>query len=173
MPDPLPTIELRFPARYAWGVMVGGVIFFFLGFLVGGKSPGLGAFISFISLGAVIGANYWRHHLHVVARLTPRQLILRRGGTVEWTNIAAIDKNVISVPRGQTEFVCIKLIKKPPRAPGLQGFMEKMKTSVLGYDIIVPDGDLACTADWFMAECTKRWAAARETKTAGESSVKP
>src|SRR5258705_2511977 len=131
MPHALPTIDIRFPVRYAWGVIVAGIIFFFLGLLLVGKNPGLGAFILFLSLGAVIGANYWRHHLHVVARLTPRQLILRRGGTVEWANIAAIDKKVINV-RGQHEYICIKLIQKPASAPGLQGFLDKVKASVLG-----------------------------------------
>jgi len=112
MPHALPTIEIRFPVRYAWGVIVGGVIFFFLGLLLAGKNPGLGAFILFLSLGAVIGAN-----------------------------------------------------------PGLQGYLEKVKASVLGYDIVVPDGELSCTADWFIAECTQRWDAERETKPSGESSV--
>jgi len=35
----------------------------------------------------------------------------------------------------------------------------------------MPDGELSCTADWFIAECTKRWDAERETKPSGESSV--
>ncbi len=155
----LPTIEVRFPATYAWLTMIFGVIFFLLSFLVAGQNTGLGLFIAALSLAAVIGANYWRHHLHVVARMTPRQLILRRGGTVDWADIAAIDKKTIRV-RGQHEYICIRLSKARPAPPGLEGFMQKVKKAALGgYDIIVPDGELSCTADWFIAECNKRRAA--------------
>jgi hypothetical protein len=118
----LPTIEIRFPATYAWIAISFGAIFFLLGFLVARRNTGLGLFISALSLAAVIGANYWRHHLHVVARMTPRQLILRRGGTVDWTDIAAIDKKALRASykgaRHQAEYICIKLTQRRRSAVG-------------------------------------------------------
>jgi hypothetical protein len=118
----LPTIEVRFPATYAWIAIVFGVIFLFLGAMVAGQNTGLGLFISALSLAAVIGANYWRHHLHVVARMTPRQLILRRGGTVDWTDIAAIDKKALRASykgaRHQAEYIRIKLTQRRRSAAG-------------------------------------------------------
>ena len=159
----LPTIEIRFPATYAWGLMALGVIFFLVGFLPLGKNPGLGVFIMSLSVAAVIGGNYWRHHLHVVARLTPKHLILRRGGAVDWTNIASIEKKTIHARyrgAGETsEFICIRLRNKRPPAPGLEGWMDKMKTKVTGYDLVVPGNEMSCTADWFIAECQKRMTA--------------
>lgn len=149
----LPTIEIRFPATYAWIAMVFGAVFFFTGFLVAGQNTALGLFISALALAAIIGGYYWRQHLHVVARLTPRQLILRRGGKVEWTEIEVIDKKTlrptIKGVRHRADYACIKLTKRRPSEPGLAGFLG-------GYDIIVPHHDLSCTVDWFIAECNKR-----------------
>jgi hypothetical protein len=130
---------------------------------VGRQSTPLAILIAVLSVAGMIGGNYWRHNLHVVARLTPRQLILRRGGTVNWTDIAAIDKKTIRVPNHgvmqRSEFVCIKLRTKRPVPPGVQGFLEKVKNAALGgYDIVVGDSELSCTADWFIAECKKRMA---------------
>jgi len=152
----LPTVEIRFPAKYAWGLMALGGVFFLVAFLPLGKNPGLAVLIMILSVAAVIGGNYWRHHLHVVARLTPTQLILRRGGTVNWGEIAIIEKHAFRA-RGETsEFICIKLRNKRPPAPGLEGWMNKLKAKVTGYDLVVPGNELSCTADWFIAECRKR-----------------
>jgi hypothetical protein len=135
-----------------------GAIFFFVGFLPLGQNPALGVFIMLLSIAAIIGGNYWRHHLHVVARLTPRHLILRRGGTVNWEDIATIEKKAIQARRETSEFICIKLRNKRPPAPGLEGWMNQLKTKVTGYDLVVPGNELSCTADWFIAECQKRMA---------------
>jgi hypothetical protein len=163
-----PTLEIRLTAKYAWILIGAGAIFFVLGFLLGTKNPPLGIFISIASVAAVIGGNYWRHNLHVVARLTPRQLILRRDGAIDWTNIAAIDKKEITTPnhgvRHRSEFVCIKLKNKPKAREGVYGFLDKVKSTVLGgYDIVLGDSELSCTADWFIAECKKRMASPPST----------
>ena len=156
-----PVVEIRFSPVYAWLLIGAGAIFFFLSFLVGSKNPGLGIFIGILSVGGIFGGNYWRHHLHVVARMTPRELFLQRGGTVSWTNIAAIEKKTIRLPyKGvmqETSYVCIKL-KTPSKAPDrLQGFLDKVKKTVLGgYDIVVGDSELSCSVDFFIAECKKR-----------------
>ena len=152
----LPTIEIRFPAKYAWGLMALGAVFFLVAFLPLGKNPGLAVFIMILSAAAVIGGNYWRHHLHVVARLTPTQLILRRGGAVDWREISTIEKKTIQVRAETSEFICIKLRNKRPPAPGLEGWMDKLKAKVTGYDLVVPGNELSCTADSFIAECRKR-----------------
>jgi hypothetical protein len=76
----LPILEVRFTASYAWILMGAGGIFFFLSFMIGKQNPGLGIFIAILSVAGVFGGNYWRHHLHVVARMTSRQLILQRAG---------------------------------------------------------------------------------------------
>jgi hypothetical protein len=96
--------------------------------MVAGQNTSLGLFISALSLAAIIGANYWRHHLHVVARMTPRQLILRRGGTVDWIDIAAIDKKALrgsyKGAQHQAEYICIRLTKQRAAPPGLKGFLD-------------------------------------------------
>jgi hypothetical protein len=160
----LPVLEIRFSPIYAWLLIGFGGIFFLLAFLVGSKNPGLGVLIAVLSVGGMFGGNYWRHHLHVVARMTPRQLILQRGGTMSWGDIAAIEKKTIRVPyKGvsqESSYVCIKL-KTPRKATDkLQGFLDKVKKTVLGgYDIIVPESELSCSVDWFIAECKKRMVA--------------
>jgi hypothetical protein len=166
--DALNTVEVRFPATYAWMAIGFGAIFFLLGLLIAlvnhHRNLGVGVLLVVLSLAAVVGANYWRKHLHVVAQLTPQQLILRRDGAVNWEEIAAIEKNEIHASyhgaRGKSDFVCIKL--KTKRAPkgGLQGFLLKAKEAMTGYDIIVPMSEFACGTDWFVAECQKRMATA-------------
>lgn len=156
-----PPLEIRLTAQYAWILIGAGAIFFVFGFLVGTKNAPLGIFISIAAFAAMVGGNYWRNNLHVVARLTPRQLILRRDGAIDWTNIAAIDKKEIHAPnhgvRHRSEFVCIKLKIKPKAREGVYGFLDKVKNTVLGgYDIVLGDSELSCTADWFIAECKKR-----------------
>jgi len=145
--------------------MGAGGAFFLLSFLVGSKNPGLGVFIAILSVGGVIGGNYWRHHLHVVARMTPRKLVLQRGGTMSWSDIAAIDKKTIRAPyKGvshETSYVCIKLKTPRKAADKLQGFLDSVKKTVLGgYDIVIGDSELSCSVDWFIEECKKRMAAA-------------
>jgi hypothetical protein len=157
---PLPILEIRFTATYAWLLIGAGAIFFVLSFLVGSKNGGLGIFIAILSVGAIFGGNYWRHHLPVVARMTPRQLILKRRGTVSWSDIVAIDKKTIRLPhKGVTHenvYVCIKL-RAPLEAPDkLHALFDKLKKAALGYDIIIPDAELSYSADSFIAECRKR-----------------
>ena len=165
----LPVIVIRFPPTYAWLAMGIGGVFFVLGLLIALVFPhgkvGVGAVLCALSLVGVIGANYWRLHLHVVARLTPRQLILRRGGAVDWSDIAEIErKEIRSSYRGvsnRSEFVCIRLTSRPAATGRLDGILKKVKHGVTGYDIIVPGSELSCGAAWFVAECHKRMAAAR------------
>lgn len=159
---PLPVLVIRFPPLYAWIVMGAGALFLLLSlvFALGSRmNTGFNLFLIVVSLAAIIGGNYWRHHLHVVARLTPRQLILRRDGAIDWADIAEIEKNTLRVSRRQTqaesEFACIKL-KTPRPAVGLQGKLARLKSAVTGYDIIVPGNELSCTVDYFVAECKKR-----------------
>src|SRR5262249_40584021 len=140
-------------------------LFFVLALVLGKKSPPLGIFIAITSLASMIGGNYWRQHLHVVARMTPRHLILgKQRGTVAWTEIAQLEKKVVNIYyRGahQSEFVCIKLNVKPIVRDGVYGVLDKIKSQVLGgYDIVVPGSDLGCTVDWFVEECHKRMAPA-------------
>jgi hypothetical protein len=159
----LPTIEVRFSATYAWLLIGFGVIFFLLSFLVGTQNRGLGLFIAVASLAAIVGGSYWRQHLHVVARLTPRQLVLKRGGTVNWADIALIERKRLHLRyRGtmqQSDFVCIKLSAPRPARDGVAGWLDSVKTAALGYDIVVPASELSCTADWFVDACRKRMAA--------------
>jgi len=164
----LPVIVIRFPATYAWLAIGFGGLFFLLGILFALLQPhrnlAFGAFLSTVSLAAAIGANYWRQHLLVVAQLTPRQLILRRDGTVNWSDIAAIEKKEIHSSyrgtAGTSQFARIRLKSRPAPKGRLHGFLQKAKHAVTGYDIIVPASELSCTADWFVAECHKRMAAA-------------
>ena len=159
------TITIRFSATYAWAAMAAAALFFLLGlaFIVINPHRNLGfsLFLCTASLAALIGANYWRHHLHVVARLTPQQLILARDGPVNWRDIAAIEIKEIHARsyHGVSErsrFACIRL--KHPRPPKnrLDGFLHKFKHAVTGYDIIVPASELSCPIEWFVAECRKR-----------------
>jgi hypothetical protein len=168
--DPLPDITIRLPATYAWAAMAGAALFFLLGltFVVINphRNQGIGLFLCTASLAAMIGANYWRHHLHVVARLTPRQLILRRDGPVNWHEIAAVDiKEIHGSYRGVSErsrFACIRLRNRPPPKNRLDAVLHKFKHAVTGYDIIVPASELSRPIEWFVAECKKRIAAEGE-----------
>jgi hypothetical protein len=175
----LPVIEIRFPATYAWLLMGIGGLFFLLGLwvalLASHGSVGAGLLISAASVAAIVGGEYWRRHLHVVAQLSPQQLILRRDGPVYWTDITAIEvKTIRASYRGtptRSDFVCIKL-KSPPAPKGkLDAFMRKAKRAISGYDIIVGGTDLSCTPDWFVAECRKRMAAAGAPRPAPENRV--
>jgi hypothetical protein len=148
--------------------MAFGCVFFLLGLVFAllnhHRNLRSGLLLSTAALAAVIAANWWRGHLHVVARLTARQLVLRRDGAVDWDAIAHVQVNTIqSSYRGsptRSEFICIKR-KSPPAPKGkLDGFLRKAKRAISGYDIIVPGSELSCTADWFVAECRKRMAAA-------------
>ena len=164
----LPVLEVRFPATYAWLAMAFGCVFFLLGLVFAllnhQRHLGFGLLLSTASLAAVIAANYWRGHLHVVARLTPKQLVLRRDGAVDWETIDHIEtKTIHSAYRGaatRSEFVCIKLKSRPAPKNRLDGFFRNARHAVTGYDIIVGVSELSCTADWFVAECRKRIAAA-------------
>jgi len=163
---PLPNIEIRFTPVYAWITIGFGAICFCLGLfiaLLAHHDVGFGLSMCFMSVAAAIGANYWRKHLHVVAQMTPRQLVLRRDGPIDWENIAAIENKEIHTSNHgvghRSEFVCIKLKNSPPPKNKWDGFFIKAKRAIIGYDIIVSANDMACTADWFTAECRKRMAA--------------
>ena len=148
--------------------MAFGGVFFLLGLFFAllnhHRHLGPGLLLSTAALAAVIAANYWRGHLHVVARLTPRQLVLRRDGAVDWESVDHIETKTIRAAyrgtRSESEFICIRLRSRPAPKNRLDGFFRKARHAVTGYDIIVPVSELSCTADWFVAECRKRMAAA-------------
>jgi hypothetical protein len=163
----LPDVVVRFPAMYAWGVIGFGGVFFLLGLcfaLLNRRNLGLGVFLSTTSLAAMAGATYWLRHLHVVARLTPRQLILWRDGSVNWDEIVAIKSVEIRASyRGtptRSRFVCVALKNRPAPKNRLDAFMRKAKHGITGYDIILGKSEMSCSADWLVAECQKRMAAA-------------
>jgi hypothetical protein len=128
-----------------------------------GRDLGFGLSLSGISLATALGGNYWRKHLHIVAQLTPQQLILRRDGAVNWGEIAAIDNKQIQAfnhgVRHEARFVCIKLKNRRPAKNGMDAFFLKAKRAISGYDIILGESELSCTAEWFIDECRKRMAA--------------
>jgi hypothetical protein len=168
-PKPIAVLIIRFPPLYAWIVIGVGAVFLLLSLVfaaLGSAHNNLGfdAFLAIVSVAAIVGGNYWRHHLHVVARLTPEHLFLRREGAIDWADIATIEKGTLRLSRRQTqaesEFACITL--KHPRAPrsGLEATLSRLKSAVTGYDIIVPGNELSCTVDFFVAECKKRMAPA-------------
>lgn len=171
-----PDIELRMSPMYAWIGIVFGVIFFILGLFIAspaakGRNVGLGLFITLASAAGVYGANYWRQHLPLVARLTARQLVLQRSTRVaiDWTNIAEIEKKSVTVRMHgalkTAELVLIRfkspvsLTQKTDVISRLnQVLMNAVKDSVLGgYDVVVnPQEEFMRTADWFLGECRKR-----------------
>ena len=163
---PLPVLVIRLTPLYAWIVTGAGAVLLLLVLSLTAfglsKNPGFGLFLAIVAVAAIIGGNYWRRHLHVVAKLTPKQLILRRDGAVDWADIAQIEKRTLRVSRRQTtaesEFACIKLKQPRPPAAGLQGKLLRLKSAVTGCDIIVPGNELSCTVDFFVTECKKRMA---------------
>jgi hypothetical protein len=48
----------------------------------------------------------------------------------------------------------------PPPKDRLDAFFRKARRAVSGYDIILGASELSCTAEWFVAECRRRMAAA-------------
>jgi len=164
---PLPDINIRFTPVYAWMTIGFGVIVFLFGVFIAmlshHRNVDFGLVLCLTSVTAVIGGNYWRKHLHVVARMNARQLVLRRDGSIDWGNIAVIENKAIHSfnhgVRHRSEFVCIKLKNRPTPKNAWEGFFLKAKSAILGYDIVVGADELSCTAEWFVAECRKRMAA--------------
>jgi len=165
--EALPTVVIRFSPVCAWIGIGFGVIGFFLGLVISLLHPHrdlrFGICLSTLSAAMVIGCNYWRKHLHIVAQLTPEKLILRRDGAVKWSEITTIEKKKLRVryhgPAHESEYVCIRLKNRPQAKNGFDQFFHKAKHAITGYDIIVGDSEISCTADWFIAECRKRMAA--------------
>jgi hypothetical protein len=164
--EDFPVVVVRFPALYAWMAIGFAGLFFLLGLVfavLNRRNPVPGLSISAISVAAVLGANYWRLHLHVVAQLSPRQLVLRRDGAVNWGDIAELELKTIRASYratpSESQFICIKLRSRPAPRGALDGFLRNAKRAISGYDIIVPASELSCGADWFVAECRKRMAA--------------
>jgi hypothetical protein len=161
-PPALPTIEIRFTATIAWLLIGFGAIFFVLALAIGHRSQGLGLFIAFASMAGMVGGNYWRQHLPVVARMTPRVLDLRGRGTFKWSDIAEIEKKSLSGfyrgMRQQSDWVCIKLHARPKAPDKYTGLFNSVKFAALGYDVVLGESELSCTADWFIAECRNRMA---------------
>jgi hypothetical protein len=178
----MPDIELRLSPLYAWLLIGFGGIFFVIGLLFASptaKRPnvGLGILICAVSAAAVIGGNYWRHHLPVMAAIRRRGLyrssVQGRPMLIEWNNIAGIEKKNLSLmrygARHNSELVFIKL-KKPISAkdalsesfPAYKRFQDALlkgiKDNLLGgYDFYInPQDEFLRSADWFIAECKKR-----------------
>jgi hypothetical protein len=180
-----PDVEIRLSPLYAWGLIVFGAIMFFMGLPFfssqsRGHNVGLGIFICVASIATVVGSNYWRHHLPVMVRMTPRQLFLPgrwpRHVVVNWTDIVEIETKTLTVfrrgIRHTSEFVCIKLKNPIPNTDPMSqaspaykrlndALMKGINKAVLGgYDIAInPQDEFARTADWFIGECSKRMAA--------------
>src|SRR5262249_33754279 len=102
----LPDIELRLSPLYAWLLITSGGVFFVIGLLFASptaKHPnvGLAVLICAVSVGAVMGGNYWRHHLPVTAAIRRRGLyrssVQGRSMLIEWNNIAEIEKKTINL----------------------------------------------------------------------------
>ena len=181
----LPELALPFSPIYAWLLIGFSGIMFLIGLLFlspssRGRNVGLGIFICPLSIAGVIGANYWRHHLPVMVRMTSRHLFLPgkwpRRVVVDWDNIVAIEKKTLTISRYGTrhgsEFVCIKLRKPLPMTDPLsnasptykrlnEALMKGVSKAVMGgYDLVInPVDEFARPADWFLAECQKRMTA--------------
>src|SRR5579863_6316061 len=89
---PRPDTEIRFPSVYAWILIGFGAVLAILGLMFFSRNVPLGVLIVVLSVGAIVGGNYWRQHLPVMVRMTPRQLYLPRGVAIEWANIAEVTK---------------------------------------------------------------------------------
>ena len=155
-------------AGVTWSLLKAAILCFLLGLVLAmlhhGRDLRFGLVLAGISLATAIGGNYWRKHLHIVAQLTPQQLILRRDGAVNWGEIEALDSKRIHAfnhgVRHESRFVCIKLKNRPPAKNGMHAFFLKAKQAISGYDIILGESELSCTTEWFIDECRKRMAAA-------------
>jgi hypothetical protein len=187
----LPDIELRLSPLYTWLLIGFGAIFFVIGLLFASpaaKHPniGLGILICAVSAAAIIGGNYWRHHLPVVAAIRRRGLyrssMQGRPVTIEWSNIAEIEKKTINMMhhgvRHGSEVVFIKLNNPIPAKDRLsenfaayKRFQEKVlkgiKDNLLGgYDFYLnPQDEFLRSADWFISECKKRMDLAAGSKS--------
>ena len=177
-----PNIELRLSPGYAWLLIGFGALFLLVGILIAspiakGRNVGLGLLISLVSIGAILGGNYWRQHSPVMVRMTSHQLSLPkmwpRRVNVPWSEIAKIEKKTVTgFRRGMrqtTDLVCIKLKDPLPSNdqlskswPAYQRFqdalMKGVKDNLLeGYDLFLnPQDEFLRDADWFIAECKKR-----------------
>lgn len=177
-----PDLEIRLNPLYAWMLIIFGGIFFLLGLMMAApigktRNVGLGLLISFASAVAIVGGNYWRQHLPIMVRMTPRELILSRSWprstVIAWANLAELDKKSINLTRHgvrhSSELVFIKLKSPLPTADPLSAsssaykrFNEMLLTGIKnnllgGYDLwINPQDEFSRSADWFIGECRKR-----------------
>jgi len=177
-----PDIELRLSPLYAWLMIGFGGVSLLLGILIvssvaKGHNTGLGVLICLASISAIGGGNYWRKHLPVMVRMTPRELSLPkmwpRRVIVPWSEIAVIEKKTLTGSRHgvrqTSEHVCIKLKTPLPSNdrlseswPGYKRFndalMSGVKNNLLGgYDLFLnPQDEFLRDADWFILECKKR-----------------
>ena len=177
-----PDLEIRLSPLYAWMLIVFGAIFFLLGLMTAApigktRNVSLGLLISLTSAVAIVGGNYWRHHLPIMVRMTPRELILSRSWprttVIAWANIAELDKKSINLTRHgvrhSSELVLIKLKSPLPTGDRLgtsspaykrlnEMLLKGIKNNLLGgYDLWVnPMDEFSRSADWFIAECRKR-----------------
>ena len=177
----LPNIELRLSPLYPWLLIGFGALFFVLGLLFAsplakGRNIGVGILLCVVSAGAIVGGNYWRHHLPVMVQMTARELFLVRWPrrlSIKWTEIVEIDKKSLTLMRHgvrhNSEWVCIKLKNPLPSNDPLsqssptykrfnEALMRGIKDNLLsGYDLFInPQDEFLRTADWFIAECRKR-----------------
>ncbi len=99
----MPDIELRLSALYAWILIGSGVVLFLVSLLFlapqsKGRNVGLAFFLCVVSIGAVIGGNYRRHHMPVMVRMSRSHLSLPgmwpRRLVIDWREIEAIDKRL-------------------------------------------------------------------------------
>jgi hypothetical protein len=179
----IPDLEIRLTPLAPWLVIGFGVIFFVLGLywaspLAKAQNVGPGALICIACTAAIVGGNYWRHHLPVMVRMTARQLFLPcrwpRHIVVDWNEIVAIEQ----VTYRRREVVRIKLSKPLTATDALsqahaaykrfnESLVKGLNRAVLnGYDIeINPSTELFRSAGWFVAECKKRIAAAASAKS--------
>lgn len=183
-----PDVELRLSPVYAWLLIAFGVMFLLLGAMIAlplseGQNIGVGILICAASAAAIVGGNYWRHHLPVMVRMTPRKLILSRNWprqvVIDWNEVVEIEKKTMNLSRHEvrhsSELVCIKLKNPLPVNDPLsqsfpaykrfnEAFLKGIKNNLLGgYDLwINPQDEFLRSADWFLAECKKRMATAAE-----------
>ncbi|HEX7918751.1 MAG TPA: hypothetical protein VF454_05065 [Gemmatimonadales bacterium] len=163
----LPTLVVRFSALWPWMLLGTGVLFFILGVAIAATTTGggkkAGELIALAALTAVFGGNYWRNHRHVVARLTPKELILRRDGTIPWSEIELIERTEIRMrykgASGGSVYICIKLRSPRPAKNKLDAWGQKLKSAVTGYDVLLGGDEIDIPVERLIAECQARMAA--------------
>jgi hypothetical protein len=111
MPD---VLDAEFPLEptYAEALFMVGFIMFVLGMVAPKLNPAIAVFLRVIGVAFLLVGAYWRYTRPSVIRMTQRQLCMPLGLTIEWTQIAKVDRYTHFSGNSGSPY-CVRITLKP------------------------------------------------------------